>query len=71
MGGVTVGRHWQTNISGRYLPVKTDGGLKAVRLKDGGFDLDAVTLNCAVSLIETIYRQELFLSFSKGKKGSS
>jgi hypothetical protein len=44
MGGVTVGRHWQTNIPGRYLPVKTDGRLKAVHLKDGGFDLDAVTL---------------------------
>jgi hypothetical protein len=45
MGGVTVDRHWQTNIPGRYLPVKTDGRLKAVRLKDGGFDLDAVTFN--------------------------
>jgi hypothetical protein len=49
MEGVTVGRHWQTNIPGHYLSVKTDGGLKAARLqdgarlKDGGLNLDAVT----------------------------
>jgi hypothetical protein len=44
MGDVTVGRYWQTNIPGNYPPVKTDGRLKVVRLKNGGFNLGAVTL---------------------------
>jgi hypothetical protein len=50
MVGVTVGRHWQANIPGRYLPVKIDGRLKAARLQDGtrlkngGFNLDTVTI---------------------------